>query len=89
MPGIKVVLDPDTILDEMNVEEYLGLQDRDMRAIIGIFSKFVIDEESGERLPPDKGKETILKLSMRQLGELADTLNEGIEGGVPKANAVD
>lgn len=82
---IKIRVDLDTLQNSITVDEYLSMADGDIKAIIGLMSKFVLDE-SGQPLNPKDGRAAIGSLTMKEMEEVAIKFGESIKNVVPKAN---
>ncbi len=80
-----------TRVKDLTVDEFIALQEGNMRIIKNVLSRFVVDE-NGQYLPEDQAKPLVGKLTLEQLqgvvstftGNVTDTLvppvNSGLSG---------
>lgn len=86
---IQITIDPERLEDIVTVDEYLAMQERDMRAIIDVMSKFVVKAD-GTYYDYDDGRKIVGKLSLRELTEASKSLSGKIRDViVPPQNVSD
>lgn len=86
---LRIQFDSERILDEVTVDEYIALENREIEAIKLVCGKFLLDEY-GEYLPAEEGQALLGRQPMRVLLQLNDYLiGQAEEGAVPLANELE
>lgn len=84
---ITIKVDQARLGDLVTVDEFIGMQDGDFKAIINVVSRFVIGTD-GQYLEPAEGRKVVGALSMNQLKEATAAFIDGAgKAAVPPVNA--
>lgn len=79
-----IKVDQDRIAELITVNEYVGVTNRDMRAMIALVTKCLWNEDAGVFYEVDEARKLVGKLTLKQLGELVNAVtNEMQQVAVP------
>lgn len=78
---ITVVLnmDKDRLNDLVDVDQYIGMQEGNTRAIVDVLSLFVWDTDNNEYYSFEEGRKKVGKVKMMRLNDLAQQFFTGLE----------
>ena len=88
-PVLRIKMERERLLDEVDLDTYIGVQEGDLKALREMVATFVVDEK-GEYLEKAEGLKLVGKLKIRQLKDLQRSLVEGGEQAIvpPENGAV-
>lgn len=79
MATVQIYPELERIKDMVTVDELMGIQEGSIREIRNVLARFVIDEK-GQYVPEEEGLQSLGKLTIRQLEEVAVEFRKGMEG---------
>lgn len=72
------------------VDEMIGLQENNLRLIVQVLSRFVVDENTGDYLNPEEARKLIGQMTMEELEQAGKEFrSRAEEAAVPLANEED
>lgn len=83
---IKLRFDAQRMLDEVDLDTFIGAQEKQVRAMRNLLAVFVVDE-TGQYVPEAEGRKLVGKLKLGQLSQLTGQIGEaGEKAIVPPKN---
>ena len=78
MAKINLHVDPELIGERITVDDYLGMQEGDIKASVDVLSKFVQDD-NGEYLPYDEARAIIGQIPMNELPAVMEEFSKAVQ----------
>lgn len=81
MANINLHVDRERVGERITVDDYLGMQDGDLKAAVETVSKFVVDDD-GEYLSYEEGRRLVGKIPMDDLPAVVEEFNKALRNSV-------
>ena len=78
MAKINLHVDPELMGERITVDDYLGMQEGDIKASVDVLSKFVQDD-NGEYIPYDEAREIIGQIPMSELPAVMEEFSKAVQ----------
>lgn len=89
MAKIHFHIDKARVEDQLTVDQFLGLQEGDMRIILEVLC-YLVQDENGQYLDLEEARPLVGKMKMSQFSEVVQRLTKEIESSmVPPQNSVE
>lgn len=82
--SIEIRVDAGKLQNEVTVDEFIALQEGEIRMIRDVLGRFVVNGNGAGFLDPETGGELVGKLTISQLLEAAQSFTTGAEGAIVK-----
>ena len=83
----KIRKDMERLENTLTIDEFLEMQEGNLKSIINVMSKFVLDDNS-EYKTPEEGRKVIGSLTLAELKNASEDFNKKItDAAVPPENA--
>lgn len=78
MTKINLRVDPELMGSMITVDDYLGMQEGDIKASVDVLSKFIVDDDD-EYLPYEEGRKIIGQIPMNELPGVVDEFSKAVQ----------